>query len=78
MNCCFKLLPGTPQLVWGQIWFLASLCRGQDCRVCSGVCGAVSHGHSDVCSRPRRYRWERRSEMAVSSVGAVDGGLSVA
>ena len=45
---------------------VASLCMGQDCRTCSGVCGPVSHGLSTVCDRPRRYRWAR--SQAVSSL----------
>ena len=45
---------------WGGNWFLASLCRGQDWRMWCEVCGAVPHGLSSLCDRPRQYRWEHR------------------
>ena len=34
---------------WGQNWFLASLLRGQDCRMCHGICWVVSSEQSGVC-----------------------------
>ena len=47
MNCCFKLFLRAASFSCliapvGQDRFLASLYREQDCRVRSGVCGAVS------------------------------------
>ena len=61
----FKLLLGTPwfllqrRFLWPEL-VPGFFVRGQDCRMCSGVCGAVSRWQCGVCDRPRRYSWERR------------------
>ena len=51
----------------GQNWFLASLCMGQDSRMCPGFCGAVHHRQSGVYGSPRSYRLKRKMQCLVSS-----------
>ena len=55
MNCCSNPFLRTSQLplqpgFLGLNWFLVLSCSRQDCRMCSGVCGAVSQTHCLICA----------------------------
>ena len=52
-----------PAIIHSDTGLPAALCRGQDCRMCLGICGAVSHGQCGVCNRPTRYRWEAEGSV---------------
>ena len=58
-----------------QNWFLASLYRDKTCRICSGVCGVVSHGQLGV---QQAKAVQSGSQMAVPSMKGEDSGLLVA